>query len=109
MITFEEFQELDLRVGQIESVREHPNADKLYLVDVNTGEDELRQSVAGIKGYYSPEELEGENVVVLNNLEEATIRGEVSEAMLLAVNTDENVVIIQPDEDRSVDPGDPVQ
>lgn len=105
MISFDEFQELDLRVGKIESVKEHPNADKLYLLDVDIGGGETRQSVAGVKEHYKKEELEGRHVVMLVNLEEATIRGEKSEAMLLASTEGDDVVILEPDRDREVSAG----
>ena len=60
-ISFEQFQSLDLRTVRIESVRDHPNADRLYLLEVTDG-TERRQFVAGIKGHYTPEDLTEENV-----------------------------------------------
>lgn len=78
----EPFGDLDLRVAEILKVEDHPNADKLYLLRVNCGEE--RTVVAGIKDYYSPEDLKGKKIVVLANLEQAELRGIKSEAMLLA-------------------------
>lgn len=94
-ISFEEFQELDLRTGKILEAKEHPNADKLLLLTVEIG-DETKQSVAGLKEHYQPEELAGKKVVVVNNLEEAELRGETSECMILAAVTpgEDEVVVI---------------
>ena len=92
MITIDDFKKLELIVGQIKEAQDHPNADKLYLLKIDTG-SEIKQLVAGIKKSYTKEELIGKRVVVVNNLEPATIRGEVSNGMLLAA-TDENGVVI---------------
>lgn len=100
-ISFDEFKKLDLRTGTIETVEEHPNADKLLILQINVG-GEIKQSCAGLKEYYSPEELEGKKVVVLNNLETAELRGEKSECMILAADG-ESVVVIQPE--KEVDNG----
>jgi len=76
------FSGLDLRVARILEVRDHPNADKLYVMKINCGEE--RTIVAGIKQWYKKEELEGKKIVVVANLEQAELRGVKSEAMLLA-------------------------
>lgn len=86
---------LDLRVGQIKKVQEHPNADKLYITKVDIG-DEERTLVAGLKPYYDREEMEGLKVLVLANLEPATLRGIESEGMMLAAEEDETVSLLNP-------------
>lgn len=96
---------MDFRVGRVVEVNEHPDADRLFLLNIDVGEEEPVQSVAGVKGHYSAEELDDRFVVVLRNLEPATIRGEKSEAMLLAATGEDEVVIVQPDPDRDVEPG----
>ncbi|HLF19008.1 MAG TPA: methionine--tRNA ligase subunit beta [Candidatus Omnitrophota bacterium] len=93
MITIDDFKKLDLIIAQIKEVQDHPNADKLYVVKIDTG-SEIKQLVAGIKKSYSKEELIGKRVVVVNNLEPATIRGEVSNGMLLAATDEKGVVIL---------------
>lgn len=100
IIPFKEWEKLDLRVAKILDVKQHPNADKLYLLDIDLGM-EKRTLVAGLKQYYSPEELAGKLCVVFTNLEPAMIRGVKSEGMILAaVNTDRTKVnIIHPDKD----------
>ncbi|MFT4250261.1 MAG: methionine--tRNA ligase [Candidatus Woesearchaeota archaeon] len=74
---------LNLQAATILDVRNHPNADKLYLINIDLG-SEQRQLVAGLKEHYEPEELQGKTAVVITNLQKATIRGETSQGMLLA-------------------------
>ena len=91
-ISFKDWEKLDLRIAKILRVEPHPNADKLYLIDIDLG-NEKRTLVAGLKQYYKPEELKGKQVVVFTNLEPATIRGIKSEGMVLAaVNKDKSKV-----------------
>lgn len=99
-INFADWQKLDLRVGKILGVENHPNADKLYLIEVDLG-SEKRKLVAGLKAHYKPAELKGKLCVVFCNLEPAVIRGVKSEGMILAaVSSDEkSVKIIQPAKD----------
>lgn len=98
-ISFEEFQSMDLRTGTVQSVEEHPNADKLYLVQVDVG-GEVKQSCAGLRPHFEPAELEGKHVIVVNNLEPTELRGELSECMMLAVDTadGEDVVLLTTEE-----------
>ena len=88
MVTLEEFKKLELIIAQITEVKEHPNAERLYVLKVNTGK-EVKQLVAGIRKVYTKEELVGRRIVMINNLEPAVIRGEESQGMLLAAS-DEN-------------------
>ena len=81
---------LDLAVAKIEYVEDHPDADKLYIVKIDLG-NEKRQIVAGLKPYIPREELLGKKIVVVKNLEKAKLRGAVSEAMLLAAEKDGKV------------------
>lgn len=89
-ITFDEWNRLDLRVGEVLSVDEHPNADKLYVMRVKVGEEE-RQIVAGLRPYRPPEEIQGRQVIVLMNLKPAKLRGVSSKGMLLAAGGFEGV------------------
>ncbi|OYT57978.1 MAG: methionine--tRNA ligase subunit beta [Candidatus Aenigmarchaeota archaeon ex4484_14] len=91
-ISFKEFQKLDIRVGTVTDFKDHPNADKLVLLQVDLG-DETRQLVAGIKGHYTKEELVGKQIVVLCNLEPAMLRGEKSDGMLLAADDEKEGII----------------
>jgi len=95
-ITFDEFKRIDLRIGKIVEVIDHPKADRLYVIRVDLG-GEMRTLVAGIKPWYKKEELLGKYIVVLVNLEQKTIRGVTSEGMLLAADDGENVSILTVD------------
>lgn len=105
MVTFEQFKELDIRIAKIVAVENHPNADKLYLVTIETGQ-ETKKIVAGIKAHYSKEELINKEVVVLNNLQPATIRGVESGGMILATKDGEKLAILVPEKEVKV--GSPV-
>ena len=93
---------MEIRVAEVKSVEEHPDADKLLVLKVDLGEDE-RQIVAGIKGHYSPEELVGKRIVLLANLEPAIIRGVESKGMLLAAQDGDTISILTPE--KPVSPG----
>ena len=91
-ISINDFARIDLRVGRVTEVKPHPNADKLYVLQVDLGALGTRQLVAGLKQHYTPEELQGQSIVVVVNLEPATLRGETSEGMLLAAQAGDDVV-----------------
>jgi len=96
MMTFEEFQQIDLRVADIIEAREHPSADRLYVLKIDVG-GETRQIVAGIRSSYGVDELPGKKIVVVNNLEPAVIRGEESTGMLLAAGSEDGPVLLVPE------------
>ena len=82
-ITLEDFEKLDLRVATIESVEDHPNADKLYILNLKLGQ-EKRTIVSGIKDYYKKEDLIGKQIIIVANLKPIKLRGVESKGMLLA-------------------------
>lgn len=98
ILKFQDWEKIDLRVGEILEIDEIPGSDKLYKLKVDLG-TETRQIVAGLKKYYTREELEGKRCVVFYNLEHRKLKGFDSEGMLLAaVNDDESEVkLLQPD------------
>lgn len=98
MVTFEDFKKLELIIAQVKEVKDHPNADRLYVLKIDTGKEE-KQLVAGIRAAYKPEELIGRKVVVINNLEPAVIRGEASNGMILAASGENGPVILFPEKD----------
>lgn len=102
-ISIEEFSKIDLRVGKIKSVKLHPQADKLLilLVSLDTGEHDI-QIVAGIKNYYLEEELIGKRIILVRNLEPATIRGVESQGMLLAAEFKGKVVLLTTDKEIEI-------
>jgi len=93
LINIQDFARLDLRVARVLQVRDHPNAAKLYLLDVDLGPElGKRQLVAGLKPYLPPEALLDTLIVVVTNLEPAILRGERSDGMLLAAQEGDRVV-----------------
>lgn len=96
MVTIEEFRKIELKVGQIKEVQDHPNADKLYVLKVDVA-GTLKQLVAGIKRSYNKEELVGRFVVVVDNLEPALLRGVESQGMILAASDENGVCLVSPD------------
>lgn len=90
--TTDPFSKLDLRVAKIIEVKDHPQADKLYLMDIDLGPLGSRTIVAGMKAYYSKEDLIGKSIVVVINLKPAVIRGIESKGMLLAAEDDQGIV-----------------
>ena len=101
MVSIEDFAKFDIRVAVVTSVEPHPNADRLLVLKVNLGELGDRQLVAGLKGHYEESELVGKSLVVITNLEPATLRGVESQGMLLAAVTDDpsQVVCVRPEKD----------
>jgi len=88
------FGALNLKVGIIQDVKHHPNADKLYVVTVNLG-DEQRTICAGIKMWYTPEQLAGKHIVIITNLKPAKLRGVESQGMLLAAEKEGVVRVLE--------------
>ena len=91
-VSFSDWEKLDIRVAEILEVEEIKGADKLYKLKIDLG-TETRILVAGLKPYYTKDELEGRKVIVFTNLEPRTIKGIKSQGMVLAaVNEDKSVV-----------------
>jgi methionyl-tRNA synthetase len=105
-LNFEDWSKVKLKTGKILSAKKHPEADKLYILDVDCGDRE-RTIVSGLVGHYSETELEGLTVVVITNLQPRKFRGIMSEGMLLAADTKgiPHLVVI----DSPVPPGSNIQ
>ena len=101
MPTIDEFKNFQFIVAQIKEVKEHPNADRLYVIKVDTG-TEVKQLVAGIRKSYTPEQLVNRRVIVVNNLVPAVIRGEESNGMILAASDEQGISILAPDRDVAI-------
>ena len=82
---------LTLKVAEIIEVKEHPDADKLYVLQINLGK-EKRQLVAGLKEHYSKDELKNKKIIVVTNLKYAKLRGVESQGMLLAAEDEKGTV-----------------
>jgi methionyl-tRNA synthetase len=105
MITIDEFGTVELRVATVKAAEPHPNADRLLVLKIDIGEPEERQLVAGIRAHYPPEELVGKQIIVVANLQPATLRGMESQGMLLAATDTStgNVIVLSPE--KQVAPG----
>ncbi|SDC54660.1 MULTISPECIES: methionine--tRNA ligase [unclassified Candidatus Frackibacter] len=102
-ITFDDFTKLDLRVAEVLEVEKIEGSDKLLRVQVALGE-EKRQLVAGIAKHYEAEELVDKKVLMVANLEPATIFGVKSNGMILAASNDEGDLTVTT-VDRDIDSG----
>jgi methionyl-tRNA synthetase len=89
--------ELDMVIARITSVEPHPDADKLWIMTVDMGPMGERTLVAGLRGHYELEDLDGADIVVVANLAPAKLRGVLSEGMLLAAEgKDGTVSLLRP-------------
>jgi len=102
MISFEDFQKIELKVAKIIEAEKIEKSEKLLKLIVDLG-DEKRQLVAGIAKYYKPEDLIGKEIVIVANLEPKKLMGIESQGMLLAANVDGKPVILIPE--KEVPPG----
>ena len=102
MISFDDFNKLDIRIGTILKAEKIEGADKLLKLTVDigpssaSGQPELRVLVAGIAETYKPKSLINKQVPVLINLEPRTLRGVESQGMILAAVVDEKAVLLKP-------------
>jgi methionyl-tRNA synthetase len=92
-ISFDEFGKIELKVGVVLSCEKHPEADKLLVSQIDTG-DKVRQIVSGISPQVKPEEMVGKKVIVVTNLKPAVIRKITSEGMLLVAEEGKNLEVV---------------
>ncbi len=85
---------IDLRVANIVKAEQHPDAEKLYVITLDAGEEEHRTICSGLVGHYSIEDLEGKNIIVAFNLKPAKLRGIKSNGMLLAAENKEHMEVL---------------
>jgi methionyl-tRNA synthetase len=105
-VSFEDFQKLDLRVGRIMAAEPVPKANKLLKLTVDVGATQ-RTVVAGIAASYRPEALVGKSVILVANLAPRTLRGVESQGMVLAAESDGEIVLAS--FDTPVHPGSQVK
>lgn len=87
---------LDLRVGRIVSAVKHPDADSLYVEQVDVGEEKHRTVVSGLVKFVPLEKMQNRMAVLICNLKPAKMRGVTSEAMVMCASTPEKVEILAP-------------
>ena len=99
-VTIDDFKKFDLRVAKILEASPVEKSNKLLKLKVKVGETE-KQILAGIKQHYTPEQLVGKKVIVINNLEPAKLMGETSEGMMLAASNGDKskVIFLTPESD----------
>jgi methionyl-tRNA synthetase len=95
-ISYDEFAKVDIRVATILSAQKVPKTDKLLHLKVDIGNEE-RELIAGIAEHYKPENLPGKQVLMLVNLEPRTIRGIKSQGMILAIESEDNLILVVPE------------
>ncbi|WP_456381801.1 methionine--tRNA ligase [Hydrogenimonas sp.] len=100
LVTIDQFFQIQLKVGTVIEAEEVPKSKKLLRLQVDLGEERPRQIVAGIKEWYTPEELVNTQVCVVANLKPAKLMGMVSEGMLLAAKDDEGLCLVRPEKPR---------
>jgi len=109
LIKYDDFAKLDLRVGTIKKAEDIEGADKLYKLEVDVAESKPRIICAGIKKFYSKDELKGKQIIVICNLEPRKMKGIESNGMLLAAsNSDDSKVILLAPE-KKIDSGSKVR
>jgi len=86
------FSKLDLRAARVIEVEDHPDADKLYVIQLDLGPLGKRSLVAGIKPYYTPDEIKGKSIIIVSNLKPVKLRGIESKGMLLAAEDGQGIV-----------------
>ncbi len=102
LIGIDQFFETSLKIGMVVEAEEVPKSKKLLLLQVDIGEDEPRQVVAGIKEFYSAEELLNTQVCVVANLKPAKLMGMKSEGMLLAAKDKDGLCLIRPEKPKTI-------
>lgn len=90
---------LDMRVGFIMSAKKHPDADSLYVEEVDLGEANPRTIISGLVKHVPEENMQKRYAIFLCNLKPAKMRGIMSQGMIMCASTPEKVEIIDPPPD----------
>ena len=97
IITIDKFFQTELKIGTIIDAQEVPKSKKLLKLQVDLNEEKPRQIIAGIKEYYSADELVGTQACVVSNLKPAKLMGMISEGMLLAAKDENGLSLLRPE------------
>lgn len=100
LIEIGQFFETSLKIGVVVEAEEVPKSKKLLKLQVDLGEGELRQVVAGIKEFYSAQSLINTQVCVVANLKPAKLMGMISEGMLLAAKDEDGLCLVRPEKPK---------
>jgi len=93
---------LNLRVGKIITCQHHPEADRLYVEEIDIGEEKPRTVVSGLAEHLTLEEMIGKHVVVVANLKPTAFRGIKSFAMVIAGTNSEGTKLVEPPKDAKL-------
>ena len=100
---YADYRRIDIRVGTVVEVADHPEAEKLYVLKVDLGEAEPRTIVTNLKSLYPREQMENRRLLVIANLKPAKFRGVRSEGMLMALDDEDmgghSVLLLKPSAD----------
>jgi len=102
LIGIDQFFETTLKIGVVIEAEEVAKSKKLLKLQVDIGEEKPRQVVAGIKEFYSPEDLLNTQVCVVANLKPAKLMGMISEGMLLAAKDEDGLCLIRPEKPKTI-------
>jgi len=102
-IAISDFSKIEMKVGKVVSVEDIPAARKpMYKLIVEFGDGASKQCVAGIKPYYSKDDLLGRLVIAVLNLQPKSVAGVMSECMLLAASNETELSLLKPDKELSL-------
>jgi len=104
-ISFSDWKKLKMKVGKIIEVERIPKTDKLYKLQVDIGDNKLVQIVTSLVPYYSEEELQDRKIIVLVNLQPTKFAGELSEAMLICAEKDDESECVLLSTEKDIDVG----
>jgi len=95
---------VEMKVGRVVKAWQHPDADSLYVEEIDVGEEKPRTVVSGLVKFVPQNEFEGSLVVVITNFKVSKLRGQASEGMVLAAsNEDHSVVeVVRPPADSKI-------
>lgn len=94
--TIDDFQKIEIKVGTVLSVAVVEGADKLYILQVDLGEEKPRQILSGIREYIAPEELLNKQFPFVTNLAPRMLRGYESQGMILAGSDESGLALLTP-------------
>lgn len=107
-ISLDEFKKTELKIAKVLSVEDIPGKDRLYRLEIDIGEEKPRTLFAGIKQFYSKEQLLGKSIVVVANLQPRKIGAIESQGMLLAAEAEDGSFALLTVE-KPVKPGTPAE
>lgn len=96
-VSFEDFKKVEMVVAEIKEVKNHPNADKLYVIQVEVGKEKV-QVVSGLVDHYSKEDLLNKKVILVKNLKPVKLRGVLSSGMILAAKDKNKLEVLKVDD-----------